>query len=913
MTDGDTKNPTQPTAAARTVQQRVYHRLLESAGFVVLHIDSAGRITAANDALTDLTGHLPGAVVGEPLLTLIAPPHQQMVQAAVTDGELLSRLIEVIDTDGGLVQVEQSLIPHDDETVEVVWRAGTAAGLEADLARAEAVVNEPGDVMILYEDAQVVDVNAAFTALTGYSRQDARGLSLDVLLPPAVNAGLIERLHEKRAYPVSGILIRQDGDYLPVEMRSGRLYFRGRMLEVIIVRDIRDRLKQEQYVQASSRFYRTLVRSLPNTAMLIFDAGMRYLIVEGELPHVPGFLRQITEGRTLYDMPLTDEQIERMETFFRAALDGRQGQHEIYHQDRYLRLQFVPIQDGSEEVVAGMMVMRDVTEHRRTLMALRENEQRFRGLFDHNNDAVFFIDLDGRIFDLNQQALDLLRSTRESQIGRLAQENTVDAPVDAEPSRMADRLFKGERVPIYRRMFRRDDGTSFPAEINVSLVTRADGSASHIQSIVRDISDRDQVEEQLQARIEQLTTLRLVDEELSDRLDVNYVLTMGLDSTVRLSTANAGFISLMSDDGTIVPVAVMGVYEAGGPRVDYRPDAPGVVAQVVRTGRPALIEDVSQASNYVPLRQTTVAQIVVPLIARDEVMGVLNLESDRAGKFTEDVFDVVKLITRRIAVAVDNARLYRQTQEQLDQLRDLYGQVSTLEQLKTDMIRVAAHDLRNPLSAIIGHIELISMDIDDAVFPSDLAKHVEPIGTAAERMRRIIDDILSLERIEKAVQDAEYPPVNLLRLVVETYNENLPQALARGKRLELDLPDEETVMVRGEAVELHEVLNNLIENAMKYTGDDGHIRVRLHADERSARVEVIDNGYGIPEEKQAKLFQAFYRVQTKETSNIKGTGLGLHLVKNIIDRHHGGMIVESVYKQGSTFGFRLPVIPNDGP
>jgi signal transduction histidine kinase len=99
---------------------------------------------------------------------------------------------------------------------------------------------------------------------------------------------------------------------------------------------------------------------------------------------------------------------------------------------------------------------------------------------------------------------------------------------------------------------------------------------------------------------------------------------------------------------------------------------------------------------------------------------------------------------------------------------------------------------------------------------------------------------------------------------------------------------------------------NLINNAIKYTPPAGRVDVHLRLDANNAIFEVKDNGYGVPEEQQARLFEPFYRVRTNETKKIEGTGLGLHLVKNIVDRHNGRMIFSSVYGEGSTFGFTLP-------
>jgi two-component system, OmpR family, sensor histidine kinase VicK len=117
------------------------------------------------------------------------------------------------------------------------------------------------------------------------------------------------------------------------------------------------------------------------------------------------------------------------------------------------------------------------------------------------------------------------------------------------------------------------------------------------------------------------------------------------------------------------------------------------------------------------------------------------------------------------------------------------------------------------------------------------------------------------------------------------------------------------LLVQADPAQMHEAMVNLVDNAMKYTPDGGEIQIRLCRVGDSARFEVEDNGFGIPDEMQKELFQPFYRARSRETLTIEGTGLGLHLVRNIIERFGGTMRVESEYGKGSTFGFDVPVMP----
>jgi signal transduction histidine kinase len=163
-----------------------------------------------------------------------------------------------------------------------------------------------------------------------------------------------------------------------------------------------------------------------------------------------------------------------------------------------------------------------------------------------------------------------------------------------------------------------------------------------------------------------------------------------------------------------------------------------------------------------------------------------------------------------------------------------------------------------------------------------------------------------LERIEQAAQYKDYIDFDLRDLVNKTFADNESRAKLSKQTLTLEIPDAPTI-INGDPVQLGEALSNLINNAIKYTPDKGTIEVRLIQDGENALFEVKDNGYGIPNDQQDKLFQPFYRAQMDETASIEGTGLGLHLVKNIVERHSGTIWLESVHKKGSTFSVMIPL------
>ncbi|MEL6271174.1 MAG: ATP-binding protein, partial [Chloroflexota bacterium] len=222
-------------------------------------------------------------------------------------------------------------------------------------------------------------------------------------------------------------------------------------------------------------------------------------------------------------------------------------------------------------------------------------------------------------------------------------------------------------------------------------------------------------------------------------------------------------------------------------------------------------------------------------------------------------------------------------------LEDLYSQVRELEQLKTDMIRIAAHDLRTPLMTMLNYANFLRDDKDHPLHDYQ-QNYVKDIIGSVRRMQQIISDILSLERIQETAAERYEGTVNMAEQVAIAADACFPAVPEHN--VVMDVPDDK-IMVRGDSAQIREAATNLLTNAIKYTPAGENITVRLAVENGEAIFTVTDTGYGIPDEMQKRLFSPFYRAKTKETRRIEGTGLGLHLVRNIIQRHHGDIILHS--------------------
>lgn len=246
-----------------------------------------------------------------------------------------------------------------------------------------------------------------------------------------------------------------------------------------------------------------------------------------------------------------------------------------------------------------------------------------------------------------------------------------------------------------------------------------------------------------------------------------------------------------------------------------------------------------------------------------------------------------------------------------DAQRDTYGYVIVwhdetqsrdLVRFKDEMLQLASHDLRSPLNLIVGYADMIALDTIDP--NSSVHEHVAVIQKSTRKMNNLLEDLLRIEQIRRTPLEL-HERINPTALIKVVLVNSRPEADAKHMQLIAEIPDN-LPTITADRVLIRQAMENLIHNAIKYTPQAGQVIVRATVEEHVFHFEVEDNGIGIPADKQPYVFEAFYRVK-RDTEEVRGTGLGLNLVKTVIESHGGSVYVESTYGEGSRFGFHIPI------
>jgi signal transduction histidine kinase len=285
----------------------------------------------------------------------------------------------------------------------------------------------------------------------------------------------------------------------------------------------------------------------------------------------------------------------------------------------------------------------------------------------------------------------------------------------------------------------------------------------------------------------------------------------------------------------------------------------------------------------------------VPIKREGEVTGLFTLESQHLAHFKQEDVAFVERLADRAAVAIENSRLYEA--------------IHAANSAKNEFISIVTHELRLPMTSIKGYTDLI---LAGMVGPLSEQQNdfLQIVKRNLERMTVLIRDLSDINRIESGRMKFEYDQFSLTETLADVLDSLRESIDAREQELVLDLSDN-LAEVYADQNRISQVLSNLISNANKYTPNGGKITVRIHQNGRFAWINVIDTGFGISEEDQAKLFTQFFRSESEEVREQTGWGLGLSIVKKIVEAQGGEINCESELGKGSNFTFTIPLTKTD--
>jgi PAS domain S-box-containing protein len=558
-----------------------------------------------------------------------------------------------------------------------------------------------------------------------------------------------------------------------------------------------------------------------------------------------------------------------------------------------------PVRDDHGVVIGASKVARDMTDRKAADLANR----RLAAVVESSDDAIVTKDLNSTITSWNRAAERMFGYSADEAIGQSIR-MLIPADLQHEEDTVLARIRAGKSVDHFETTRVRKDGGEVVISLTVSPILDDSGKVIGASKIARDITERSRLLAAAQEQARVTEQIGMVGATIAASLDPNAIVQQVTELATSLSHAEFGaFFSNVTDPSSAEPYvlsALSGVSReafAGFPP----PRATALFASTFHGEGVVRLDDVTQDPRYgqkpahhsrpgqhLPMR----SYLAVPVkAASGEVLGGLFFGHSKAGIFTEQHEHLVVGIAAWASLSLENARLY--------------GVAREADRLKDEFLAVLSHELRTPLNAILGYARLLRGGI---LTGEKAERGLEILERNATALNQIVEDVLDISRIVSGKLRLDVQPVELPLVVHNAVATVQPAADAKGVRLQT-VVDPRVGPVSGDADRLQQVVWNLVSNAVKFTPKGGRVQVRLEAVNSHIEIVISDTGIGIQPDFLPYVFERFRQADSGTTRQTGGLGLGLSIVRNIVEMH-GGSVRASSEGQGfgATFRVRLPLM-----
>jgi PAS domain S-box-containing protein len=577
------------------------------------------------------------------------------------------------------------------------------------------------------------------------------------------------------------------------------------------------------------------------------------------------------------------------------------------------------LSDPEGRVTGVSKIARDITAAKRAASERANLETRARAVLDTVVDGIFVIDEAGTISTFNRGAEKIFGVTASEVLGESIELLLPEAGQSPRSVRLAH---YGDSHPTKTVGSAREvlgvrrDGSRVPVELSVTEI-QIDGQR-HFTGVVRDISERKAAEAALARKNEEL--------EVAARIDrIGARLMIALTKDEQTSAPAADVLRVLADEAGYRPLAFYDydayrealVLVAGlslAPGYDPAPlrVGEGLVGEAAARRQPVFVEGSARApfsldTGVGVLTASTV--FALPLVHRETLLGVV--AGAAQGPLLDRERSWLAQLAGQVAIGLSAIRQFQELKELSDQLnersREIQAQNRELEnasRLKSEFLASMSHELRTPLNAIIGFSELLMDGLREAQHAEHLDYATE-VFQSGRHLLSLINDILDLSKIEAGKMDLDVESIDMSTLVAGALT--IIRERAMENRISLThavAPD--VGRVEADARKLRQIIYNLLSNAVKFTPKGGRVRIEVTRTGDQVELAVSDSGIGIAPADKARLFRPFEQLDAGLARKFEGTGLGLVMVKNLVELHGGSVGVESELGRGSRFWVRFP-------
>jgi len=672
-----------------------------------------------------------------------------------------------------------------------------------------------------------------------------------------------------------------------------------------VVIDVTDWKRTEQALRDAEERYRDLAENL-NECVFSLDEDGRIVYMSPAIEQISDYTVAEVLNRHFSDFVHPDD-LDLLSDSFAKALGGHAEPFEYRvlkksGETRWVRSWSRLVRSG--ERIAGVRgALVDITDRREAEAALRESEARYQQLFENANDMLYTFDPDGRFTSVNSAVEQVTGYSRQELLGMNILQLTAPETRDFARS-MIQRKLAGMHttyeVPLVTK-----DGRRIPVEVS-SRALMHEGRPVEIQGIARDLTERRRSDRlaaernQLANEVRVASALARAGRELMSCRSASALLERLCRITTEVLQCDCSHIVCwQAEEDAYAPVCGYG----------HTPEEEEMM-RVVRIPRslwaPFLEhlakEDVSQVLLYqprdaplmtFPMRFGATVALFMLLRRGDEILGIhAACYRGREEPFSAEQHEIARGVAHLASLALEKARLL--------------GELERANRLKSDFMATMSHELRTPLHVILGYNQML-LDQELGQLNSEQAETSRRIKKSASDLLDLVNATLAVGRLETGGDPVSVTEIDLAvflaRLEAETRELRRKAGVEVLWRVASELPP-----IRTDVLKLKVVMKNLISNALKFA-PQGVVCVEVHAGGDAAELVVSDTGIGIPEEQRQAIFEPFYQVAEASPRAAGGVGLGLYIVRRLLDLIGGSITVDSEPGRGSTFRVRLRAVP----
>ncbi|AGW14443.1 CheR family methyltransferase [Megalodesulfovibrio gigas] len=627
-------------------------------------------------------------------------------------------------------------------------------------------------------------------------------------------------------------------------------------------RDELERLVAERTTQLAERSaqLRTLLDHFPNGSVLLFDQDLRYLVAAGEAMHIMGIASSDLEGKTLYDLQ-ADGVVEALEPVYRQALAGEGSRQDAEFRGQIFDVWVLPVRSDAGAVIAGMVMTQLVTEQRRIQREFAESLDRFKKSFRASPAFMLISTLEeGRIVEVNDALCAMTGHSRHDLIGRTSLAMGILPSVEERETFVRALKACGSLTQQELRIGTRQ-GTILSTIISAELI-ELEGKP-HILTAGMDLSERIHREKQLQAVMDHVPA----------------AVWIAHDPQCATMEGSRAALELLR----VAPGANPSKSALYNPPVHF---------QVFKDGRELLPHELPM--QQAALLGLSLHEEELDIVFEDgevrHIMGNAVPLLDRDGRVTGAVGAFLDITERA------------QMERRLEEARALAEEAN---RAKTAFLANMSHELRTPLNGIMGMAQLVQI----STLEQELQEQANMIIEASRHLQSIIDDLMDISQIESNQIKIRPSKTSVREILHRLMAMHQPEAERKGLALRCRIDDDVPTAIQVDGKRISQILNNLMNNALKFT-ETGQIEVHVHTADGGEtprlRVAVQDTGIGIHASQHEAIFKTFYQVEQNLTRSSQGTGLGLSISQRLAELMGGGIRLESVPGRGSLFTLDLP-------